>query len=92
MTLHVIVSLIAFVSYGGVMALILNHGLKGNKTSQLFFIYIACMLLMQIDYLMLSLAKDTQTALFWYAFTVPLFLLYKGITSANPKEIFGVVI
>jgi len=71
MTLHVIVSLIAFVSYGGVMALILNHGLKGNKTSQLFFIYIACMLLMQIDYLMLSLAKNTQTALFWYAFTVP---------------------
>ena len=72
MTLHVIISLIAFVSYGGVMALILSQGLKGNKTGQLFFLYIACMLLMQMSYLMLSLAVEPQAALFWYSFTVPI--------------------
>jgi len=71
MTLHVFISLIAFASYGGLIALILSHGLKGNKSKQLFFLYIACMLLMQINYLMLSLANDPQAALFWYAFTAP---------------------
>ena len=71
MTLHVIVSLVAFVSYGGVMALILGHGLKDNKLGQLFFVYIACMLLVQMNYLMISLARDLQDALFWYSLTAP---------------------
>ena len=72
MTLHVIVSLVAFVSYGGVMALILGHGLKDNKPGQLFFVYIVCMLLVQMNYLMISLARDSQDALFWYSMTAPL--------------------
>ena len=72
MTLHVIASLIAFASYGGVMALIFGHGLKNNTPNQLFFLYIACMLLMQLTYLMVSLARDAQDALFWYSMTTPL--------------------
>ncbi|MFL7869703.1 MAG: ATP-binding protein [Anaerolineales bacterium] len=97
MTLHVIISLIAFVSYGGVMALILSQGLKGNKTGQLFFLYIACMLLMQMSYLMLSLAVEPQAALFWYSFTVPITIgqtiVYFFFTRAflgleQPKKFF----
>ena len=72
MSLHVIIALIAFVSYGGVMALIFGHGLKDNKPGQLFFLYIACMLLMQMTYLMVSLVGNARDALFWYSLTVPL--------------------
>ncbi len=72
MTLHVIISLLAFVSYGGVMAMIFSHGIRGNKPGQLFFLYTVCMLLMQIVFLMISLVRDAQDALFWYSLTAPL--------------------
>jgi len=72
MSLHVIVSLIAFASYGGVMALIFSRGLKNNRPSQLFFLYVACMLLMQVVFLMISMVRDLQDALFWYSLTAPL--------------------
>ena len=71
MSLHVIVSLIAFAAYGGVMALILGHGMKDNKPVQLFFLYITCMLLLQMAYLMISLSNNSQDALYWYSLTLP---------------------
>ena len=54
------------------MALIFGHGLKGNKPGQLFFLYTACMVLMQMTYFMISLAVSLQNALFWYSLTVPI--------------------
>ena len=72
MSLHVIISLIAFVSYGGILTLILGHGIRNNKPGKLFFLYIACMLLMQMAYFMISVAISSQNAFFWYSLTVPI--------------------
>ena len=72
MSLHVIISLLAFASYGSVMALIFGHSLKGNKSGQIFFLYLFCMLLLQTVFLMISLTKNAQDALSLYALTVPI--------------------
>ncbi len=72
MSSHVIISLAAFISYGGLLTLVFRHGLSGNRSNQIFFIYLFDTVLVQIAYLMLSLAENAQSALFWYTLIIPL--------------------
>jgi K+-sensing histidine kinase KdpD len=72
MTLVEATSLIAFISYGGLLALVFRYGLTRSRYGLLFSLYLFDMLLLQAVYLMLSLANSQQEALFWYTFTVPI--------------------
>ncbi|MFN2284176.1 MAG: histidine kinase dimerization/phospho-acceptor domain-containing protein, partial [Anaerolineae bacterium] len=72
MTTSVVISLIALLSYSGLLILVLYQGLGKNHPRQLYFLYLLDMLLMQVSYLMLSLADNSQEALVWYTFHVTL--------------------
>jgi PAS domain S-box-containing protein len=74
MSLHVAVSLVAFIIYGGLLVTVLRHGLRGNRLSQIFSLYLFDMVLMQIDYVMLSLAKSAEGAFVWYTLMIPISL------------------
>ena len=69
---YVIVSLIAFVSYGGLLVLVFQHGLRKNRSNQIFALYLFDMVLQQVSYLMVSLAAREQEALFWYTLNTSL--------------------
>ncbi len=72
MTIHVATSLIAFVSYGGLLALAVRSRRPGHRPRQLFVLYLLDMLLLQVAYLVLSLAATEREALLGYQFNVPL--------------------
>jgi signal transduction histidine kinase len=78
MTLAVITSLIAFISYGGLLFLVFRSGSRGT-VRWMFIFYVLDMLLLQATYLMVSLAGSAQTALFWYTFSISLSLGQAGI-------------
>jgi signal transduction histidine kinase len=73
MTLAVITSLVAFISYGGLLALV-SHAGSRNRLRWMFSFYVLDMLLLQATYLMVSLAGNEQAALFWYTLNIPLSL------------------
>jgi K+-sensing histidine kinase KdpD len=73
MTLAVITSSVAFISYGGLLTLVSRSGSR-NRLRWMFSFYVLDMLLLQAVYLMVSLARNEQAALFWYTFTIPLSL------------------
>jgi PAS domain S-box-containing protein len=75
------ISLAAFISYGGLLALVFRHGLSGNRSNQVFFLYLFDTVLVQIIYLMLSLADNAQRALFWYTLMIP-------VSTAQPMIYF----
>jgi signal transduction histidine kinase len=73
MTPAVITSLVAFISYGGLLVLVFRSGLR-DRVRWVFSFYVLDMLLLQATYLMVSLARNEQTALFWYTLNIPLAL------------------
>jgi signal transduction histidine kinase len=89
MTVHVATSLIAFISYGGLLALVFRYGLRGNRPGQMFFLYLLDMLLLQVAYLMLSLADSKQEALFWYTLNFPLAMAQMAIYFLFTKTLLG---
>jgi signal transduction histidine kinase len=89
MTVHVATSLIAFISYGGLLALVFRYGLRGNRPGRMFSLYLLDMLLLQVVYLMVSLADSEQQALFWYTFTIPLAVAQMAIYSFFTKTLLG---
>jgi PAS domain S-box-containing protein len=89
MTIHVATSLIAFISYGGLLALVFRYGLRGNRPGQTFSLYLLDMLLLQVVYLMVSLADSEQQALFWYTFTIPLAVAQMAIYFFFTKTLLG---
>ena len=72
MHFYVIVSLIAFIFYGGLLTLVFNYGVRGNRSRQLFSLYLFDMLLMEIVYLMISLANTANQAHLWYTLAIPI--------------------
>jgi signal transduction histidine kinase len=73
MTLALVTSIVAFFSYGGLLTILFRSGPR-DHARQLFFLYLLDMLLLQATYLLVSLATNGQSALFWYTFTIPLSL------------------
>jgi signal transduction histidine kinase len=71
MSLHVGASLLAAISYAGLLMLVLRHGLRENRPSQVFSFYLFDMVLIQIGLLMISLADSAPSAFFWYIFLIP---------------------
>ena len=88
MNLAVPVSIIAFGSYGGLLVL-LSRSEKRDLVRQLFFLYLLDMLLLQAAYLMVSLAQNEQSALFWYTFNIPLSLGQAGIYYLFTRAFLG---
>jgi PAS domain S-box-containing protein len=84
MNLHAAISLLALISYGGLLILVLRHGLRGNRPSQIFSVYLLTMLLVQVCYLMLSLADGAGQARLWYTLIMPFtsgqFIIYLFFT------------
>jgi PAS domain S-box-containing protein len=84
MNLHAAISLLALISYGGLLILVLRHGLRGNRPSQIFSVYLLTMLFVQMCYLMLSLADNAEQARLWYTLIMPLtsgqFIIYLFFT------------
>ncbi|MFT3891313.1 MAG: ATP-binding protein [Anaerolineales bacterium] len=78
MTLALVASLIAFGSYGSLLMLLFRSGI-GNRARQLFFLYLLVMLMIQGTYLMVSLAREEQSALFGYMINIPLSLGQAGV-------------
>jgi PAS domain S-box-containing protein len=71
MTLHVAISLLALFSYLGLLVIVLHHGLRRNRPSQVFSLYLFDMMLMQTALLMVSLADSSEQALLWYTLIIP---------------------
>ena len=88
MTLALPASIIAFGSYGGLLVLLSRSGAK-DLVRQLFFFYLLDMLLLQAAYLMVSLAQNEQSALFWYTFNMPLSLGQAGIYYLFTRAFLG---
>ena len=88
MTLAVIASIIAFTSYSGLLILMSRSGSR-DLARQLFFFYLLDMLLLQATYLMVSLAQNEQSALFWYTFNIPLSLGQAGIYYLFTRAFLG---
>ena len=78
MNLALITSLIAFTFYGGLLALLFRAGVR-DRVRRWFFFYLLFMLLLQATYLMVSLSRSEENALFWYMFNIPLSLGQAGI-------------
>ena len=79
MTLPAAVSILALIAYLGVLALVFSRlapagALLKDRPTQFFVGYLCNMLAFQGVYLMVSLSDHAPEALFWYAFTIPLFL------------------
>jgi len=72
MTIGIIASIIAFFAYGGLLFLVYQEGLRGNKTLNFFSHYLLDMMFMQVSYLGISTASRSSTALFWYTLHVSL--------------------
>lgn len=67
MNLPAFISLGGILCYGGLMALVLRRGFRETGTVHRFFLlYLVFMTLWQCSALMVSLARDVQTALVWY--------------------------
>lgn len=66
MSLHVAASLLALLSYGGLLVLSLRQGVSGHRPIQIFALYLFHMALMQVALLMVSLTDRAPQALFWY--------------------------
>ncbi|MBN1582512.1 MAG: PAS domain S-box protein [Anaerolineae bacterium] len=71
MGLHVMVSFIALVSYGGLLILAFSRKPGKSRPSQIFVFYLLDMVLVQTAYLMLSLANSAKEALLWYTLIIP---------------------
>ena len=72
MLVGLITSVIAFFSYGALLISVAQKGIKGNQANSLFFLYLLDMLLLQGVYFGVSIAKNEQQALLWYALNIPL--------------------
>ncbi len=68
MIVLVVISWIALLLYGGLLVLVVHQGLAQTRPRQLFALYLLTMLLLQVAYLMLSLADTEPEALVWYTF------------------------
>ena len=88
MNLAVPASIIAFGSYGALLVLLSRSGIR-DLVRQLFFFYLLDMLLLQAAYLMVSLAQNEQSALFWYTFNIPLSLGQAGIYYLFTRVFLG---
>jgi hypothetical protein len=71
MNLHAAISLLALISYSWLLVLVLRHGLRGNRPGKVFSVYLFTMLLVQVCYLMLSLADSAEQARLWYTLIIP---------------------
>lgn len=71
MNLHAAISLLALISYGWLLVLVLRHGLRGDRPSKVFSVYLLTMLLVQVCYLMLSLVDSGEQARLWYTIIIP---------------------
>jgi len=78
--------LIALLCYGGLLLVVLRHGLRGNRVNQVFSLYLLSMWLWQLAYLMVTLSGSAEMALLWYKVVVAVvsgqFILYFVFTSA----------
>jgi signal transduction histidine kinase len=81
MIVSVVISWIALLLYGGLLILVVHYGSGENRPRQLFSLYLLNMLLLQVAYLMISLADSEQEALLWYTFHV-------ALTSAQAVSFF----
>ena len=72
MTIGIVASLIAFIAYGGLLFLVWQKGIKGDRSNTIFFLYILDMVLLQASYIGISFAHNTRTALFWYTVNIPI--------------------
>lgn len=70
MAVYVVISSIALACYGGLFVLVLASGPKRSRSHQLFSLFLFVMVLLQVGYLMLSLANGEQMARSWYTFNV----------------------
>ncbi len=88
MTLALITSFIAFGSYGSLLVLLFRSG-PMDGTRRLFFLYLLDMLLLQSTYLMVSLARREQLALFGYMLNAPLSLGQVSISFFFSRAFLG---
>ncbi len=98
MSLHVAISLLALFAYGGLLVIVLNHRRQDNPLPWFFLLYLLDMFLVQVGYLMISLANDAQAALSAYTFIVPFacaqYVLYFFLTRSFlgqkvPRRLLG---
>lgn len=88
MTLALIASLIAFGSYGGLLALLFRAGIQ-DLVRRLFFLYLLVMMMLQVTFLGVSLSSNEQSALFWYMFNIPLSLGQMGVFFFFARTFLG---
>ncbi len=69
-TLQTVTPLLAVLCYGALIYVVLRHGLRGNRLNQVFSLYLFSMVLWQMAYLMVTLSRSAETALFWYGLVV----------------------
>lgn len=69
-TLQTVAPLLAVLCYGALIYVVLRHGLRGNSLNQVFSLYLLTMVLWQIAYLMVTLSRNAEWALFWYGLVV----------------------
>ena len=65
MTLALVVSVIAVVSYAGLAVIVIRRGLR-IRVNRLFALYLAAMLVWQLANIQLSLSETAGAALLWY--------------------------
>lgn len=88
MTLSLIASFIAFGSYVSLLVLLFRSG-TGTQARRLFFLYLLVMMLLQVTYLIVSLARNEQDALFGYMFNIPLALGQVGVYFFFTRAFLG---
>ncbi|MBN1877466.1 MAG: GAF domain-containing protein [Anaerolineae bacterium] len=71
MNIHATASFIALVSYIGLWILVFTHSLRKHRPSQLFALYLFLSILLQVGYLIVSLADTAETALLGYNLVTP---------------------
>ncbi len=85
LNLQTMATLFALLCYGGLIYVVLRHGLRGNRLNQVFSLYLLPMVLWQLAYLMVSISDSAERALFWYGVVVAVvsgqFILYFVFTS-----------
>ncbi|HOU12099.1 MAG TPA: GAF domain-containing protein [Anaerolineae bacterium] len=70
MLVYVVISGLALLCYSGLLALVARYGWHGNRSRELFLLYLLDMVFLQVSYLLLSLADSAQAALVWYTFNI----------------------
>ena len=72
MSIGIIASLIAFTAYGGLLILVYQKGIRGERSKKLFFFYILDMVFLQATYYGISVAHNETRALLLYTLNIPI--------------------